>query len=210
MKLSNELVADIIKRAPHESSLFIARITNTSPYVVVNIMKKYNIKKLTKSERLESIEYIAYRHNIDIDLLKNVVNNLVQYKKPLPSDFSKNLTIKLYKKYGKPCAANTWNLITRYVTEHQLKYIIDNYHKFTNNTIKRDLNLGNCPKLFQRLREVYNLSKPERTELYCELCRVEHLPSTEYKSNTYCKKCWTKRMSEYQYVYYPAKKSLNE
>ena len=210
MELSLNIIGEIIKRAPHEPPVFIAQFLDISEYHVLKIIKKYNIKKLPLDERVESIEYLAYYNNIDLEYLKLSVNLLQKYKKPLPSEFTDGLVQKLRKQYGTSLSNSTWKFITDRVTLEELDYILKNYYKFTDKTILRDLELENTEGLMPRIKSAYSLTKPEREDLYCEVCRINHLPPKNYKSNTSCKKCWSKRMSEYQYIYYPTKMSNNE
>lgn len=207
MELSKDIISEIIKRAQHESLPFIAQLLGISQYSVEKVVHEYNVEKLPLDERIESLEYIAYRCNIDLEYLNAIVYLANKYRMPIPKNISDNAISKIKNHIGKTMSYQSWNFLRERVTLQDLDYILENYSKYTNNTIIRDLKIENSKGLMPRIATIYELSKPERENLYCEICRVEHLPPKGYKSNTSCKSCWSKRMSDYQYIYYPQKKA---
>lgn len=203
--LNQEQIDEIIERYPHETIEFIATYLGINRSTVRSIAKKNNLVRLYVESRNPSLEFISSYYNVPMDVLKDIEKYAV-YRKPFPK-FSDALRLVLIRKFGKPMTEFQWNLISE-LSLDQIRHVMIYYPSFTNSALAKDLNT--TKGMICKLRDLYSLEKLPREEMFCDKCRVNHLPPREYTSGNVCKKCWTERMSEYQYFYYPLKTERNE
>jgi hypothetical protein len=201
--LNNEQRKEVISRYPHETVVFISEYLGISKSTVENIAKESNLVRLHIDSRIPSNEFLASYYNVNLQMLTDIEDNAV-FLKPFP-DMSDNLRKILVRKHGKPMSIQRWNSITSALTFEQIRHIMIYYPQFTNRALAYDLNVDRG--IITEVGRVYSLEKLEREQMFCDTCRVNHLPDRSYNGGNNCKQCWTERMSQYQYVYYPAKKA---
>lgn len=199
--LSNEQRQEVIKRYPHETVKFISEYLGISKSTVENIVKQTNLVRLHIDSRIPSNEFLASYYNVPIQMLLDIEETAV-FLKPFPK-MSDSLRKILVRKHGKPMSEQRWNRITSVLTIEQIRHIMIYYPQFTNRALANDLNVDRS--VITDVANTYSLEKLEREEMFCDTCRVNHLPPRSYTSGNNCKECWTKRMSDYQYIYYPSK-----
>lgn len=200
--LNQEQIDEIIERYPHETVEFIAAYLGINRETVRRIAKKNNLVRLYVESRNPSLEFLSSYYKVDIEVLTDIEKYSV-YRKPFPT-MSDSLRAVLIRKFGKPMTDYQWNAISELSLE-QIRHVMIYFPMFTNSALVKDLNT--TKGMICKLRDLYSLEKLPREEMFCDKCRVEHLPPKEYTSGNVCKKCWTERMSEYQYIYYPVKKA---
>lgn len=199
--LSQEQIDEIVNRYPHETVTFICEYLGISKNAVECIAYNKNLVRLHLNSRVPSLEFLSSYYSIDISVLKEI-EAMAVYRKPFPQNFSKALKKTLIRKFGKPMTEHQWDSISE-LSLDDLRHIMIYYPSLTNAALAKDLKIDRS--LVYQVANIYDLEKLPREEMFCDTCRVEHLPPKEYKSGNVCKKCWTARMSEYQYIYYPAK-----
>lgn len=199
--LNDEQCNEIISRYPHETIVFISEYLGISKKAVANIAKQSNLVRLHVDSRIPSNEFLASYYNIEIQILVDIEDNAV-FLKPFP-DMSDTLRKILVRKHGQPMSKQRWNRITSVLTLEQIRHIMIYFPQFTNRALANDLNVDRS--VITEVGNIYSLEKLEREQMFCDTCRVNHLPERSYTSGNNCKECWTKRMSEYQYIYYPSK-----
>lgn len=204
--LNKNQIDEIINRYPHETVKFISDYLGISDTTVRRIAKNMNLVRLHLNNRIPSIEFLASYYSVDISVLKEIESMSI-YRKPFPSNLPDSLKNTLIRKFGKPMTVNQWNSISE-LTLDDIRHIIMHFPSLTNSALAKDLKISRS--LVHKVGKLYNLEKLPREEMLCDKCRIEHLPPREYKSGNVCKKCWTERMSEYQYIYYPAKQEKNK
>lgn len=192
-------IEEIIIRYPHETVEFISNHLKVGNEFVRRIAKKFNLKREPLKLRNPSIEFLSNYYNINISILKDIEKSSV-YRKPFPPTIINTLREVLIRKFGKPMSAKHWDTISSIGIEN-IRHVIIYYPEFTNSALAKDVN---CDKsTITLIGNLYSLEKNDRESMFCDKCRINHLPPKTYKSGNLCKKCWTTRMSEYQYIYYP-------
>lgn len=199
--LNQNQIDEIINRYPHETVAFISDYLGISRTTVQRIANNMNLVRLHLNSRNPSIEFLASYYSIDISVLREI-EKMAVYRKPFPDTLPDALKKTLWRKFGKPMTEHQWNSI-RELTLDDIRHIMIYFPSLTNSALAKDLKIDRS--LVLKVGKLYDLKKLPREEMFCDKCRVEHLPPREYKSGNVCKKCWTERMSEYQYIYYPAK-----
>ncbi|AMM43702.1 hypothetical protein FDG95_gp137 [Pectobacterium phage vB_PcaM_CBB] len=199
--LNQNQIDEIINRYPHETVAFISDYLGISRTTVQRIANNMNLVRLHLNSRNPSIEFLASYYSIDISVLKEI-EKMAVYRKPFPGTLPDALKKTLWRKFGKPMTEHQWNSISE-LTLDDIRHIMIYFPSLTNSALAKDLKIDRS--LVLKVGKLYDLEKLPREEMFCDKCRVEHLPPREYKSGNVCKKCWTERMSEYQYIYYPAK-----
>jgi hypothetical protein len=199
--INNEQLNEIVSRYPHETVTFIAEYLGISKKTVELVAKHTNLVRLHVESRIPSNEFLASYYGVDLQML-NDIDEYAVYRKPFP-EVSSSLRKVLVRKHGKPMSENVWNRITSVLTLEQIRHIMIYYPQFTNRALATDLNVDRS--VITEVGNIYSLEKLEREQMFCDTCRVNHLPPRSYTGGNNCRECWTKRMSEYQYIYYPAK-----
>lgn len=199
--LNQQQIDEIINRYPHETVAFISDYLGISRTTVQRIANNMNLVRLYLNDRNPSIEFLSSYHSVDLSVLQEI-EKMAVYRKPFPNDLPDALKKSLIRKFGKPMTEHQWNSISD-LTLDGIRHIMIYFPSLTNSALAKDLKIDRS--LVLKVGKLYDLEKLPREEMFCDKCRIEHLPPREYTSGNVCKKCWTKRMSEYQYIYYPAK-----